>query len=314
MSTAYAMKVEAHHKLMYANSVTLVTQQRKNPLEGTVMMTPARGEAQSAADLVGAGEYAYGEDRSRRNPEMPVDGTRRWLVRPPVIESGQHIDTEDMFATATDPTSTFVTIHAGRIVRGKADRIMGVRKIDGAYVVADGGILGSSIEGKRPGAATALPSSQIMAHGGTGLTIDKVRAAIKQLRLNDFGLEDDDPLYAAVTPTQMDNLLAIAAQAGNTAGSGLNPFTIEEMQTGRARPLLGITWLMTNRVPLNAAGTHRLIPVWSKKNIAVGVWQDIQGDMWNDTSAKNKPYVYCSAYIDAVRIEDKGVIGIECLE
>ncbi len=310
MSTALAMNVEPHHNLMYAASVQAVAQQRRNALEGAVMMMPASGEAQSAADLVGAGEYAYGEDRSRQNPEMPVTGTRRWLVRPPVIESGQYIDDEDKFATATDPTSNFVQVHTRRVLRGKQDRIMGVRRIDGQFLVTDGGILGSSIEGKRPGAATALPAGQILPHGGTGLTIAKLRLAIRTLQLADFGIEDDDPLYAVITPNQKDNLIAIAEAAGNA----LNVFAIQELETGKPRPLLGITWIMTNRVPLNAAGTHRLVPIFSKKNIAAGVWQDIKGSMWNDTSAKNKPYVYCSAYIDAVRIEDKGVIAIECLE
>lgn len=302
--------VEQHHKLMYAASVQMVAQQKKNLLESAVTVIPARGEAQSATDLLNAGEYAYGEDRSRRNPEMPVSGSRRWLVRPPVIESGQYIDDEDKFATATDPTSQFVQVHTARVIRGMQDRIMGIRRVDGVFTVTDGGILGSSIEGKRPGAATGLPAGQIIAHGGTGLTIDKLRTAKLALQKADFGIEDDDPLYAVITPDQSDDLIAIA-QASTTP---LNAFNIEELRTGKPRSLMGITWIMTNRVPLNAAGTHRLIPVFSKKNIVVGDWQGIKGDMWNDTAAKNKPYVYVSAYRDAVRVEDKGVVAIECAE
>lgn len=305
-----ALAVEQHHKLMYATSVQMVAQQMKNPLEGAVTTMMAKGEAQSAADLVNAGEYAYGEDRSRRNPEMPVTGSRRWLVRPPVIESGQYIDDEDKFATATDPTSTYVTTHTARVVRGKADRILGIRRVDNVFTVTDGGILGSAIEGKRPGAAVGLPGSQIIPHGGVGLTIGKLRDAVKKMQLADFGIEDEDPLYAVITPNQKDNLLAIA----EASGTALNAFNIQELQTGKPRTLMGITWIMTNRVPLNAAGTHRLIPIFSKKNIQVGIWQDVKGDMWNDTSAKNKPYAYVSAYIDAVRVEDKGVIAIECAE
>lgn len=36
--------------------------------------------------------------------------------------------------------------------------------------------------------------------------------------------------------------------------------------------------------------------------------------MWNDTSAKNKPYVHVGAYIDSVRLQDKGVVVLECQE
>ena len=307
--SAYAMNVEAHHKLMYAASVQLVAQQMRNALETAVTMMPARGEAQSAADLLDAGEYAYGEDRSRRNPEMPVSGTRRWLVRPPVIESGQYIDDEDKFGTATDPTSSFVRVHTARVIRGKQDRILGVRRTAGGFEIHDGGILGTSISGKRPGGAPApLPDAQIIPPSASGLTIEKLREAKLRLQLADFGLEDDDPLYAVITPTQIDDLLAIAQESTPS----LNAFSIDQLRTGKPTPLMGITWIVTNRVPV--VGGNRRCAVFSKKNIAVGIWKDVAGDMWNDTSAKNKPYVHVGAYIDAVRIEDKGVIAIDCVE
>jgi hypothetical protein len=310
MPDQYSMAVEAHHKLMYAASVQLVTQQTKNPFAGTVTEVMAKGEAQSAADLMGAGEYQYGEDRSRRNPELPVNGTRRWLVRPPVIESGQYIDDEDKFATATDPTSTIVTTHTRRVIRGKADRILGIRRVDNVFQVTDGGILGAATEGKRGGTVVGLPAGQILPAGGTGLTIDKMRLAKLTLMKADFGIEDDDEMYCAITPEQHDDLIAIA-QASTTP---LNAFNIEQLKNGKATQLMGLTWIMTNRLPMNAAGTARLCPIWTKKNVQVGVWQDVKGEMWNDTSAKNKPYAYVSAYIDAVRVEDKGVIAIECVE
>lgn len=304
-----ALAVEQHHRLLYSNSVTMVAQQKRDPFAAAVTEISATGEAQSTTDLFDAGEYAYGEDRSRRNPEMPVTGSRRWLIRPPVIESGQYIDTEDKFATATDPTSSIVTIHTNRVRRGKADRTMGIRKVDGEYVVADGGILGYATEGKRANTSLALPTSQYVPVGGTGLTLDKLRAAKLQLKLDEFGMEDDDPLFCVITPNQEDNLLAIA----EASATPLNAFNIEQLREGKPGRLMGVTWIMTNRVPVNAAG-DRLCPIFSKANIVRGIWQDIMGDMWNDTSAKNKPYAYVSAYIDCVRNQDKGVIVMECLE
>jgi hypothetical protein len=306
-----ALAVEQHHKLMYAASVQLVTQQTKNPFAGTVTEVMAKGEAQSAADLVNAGEYAYGEERSRRNPEMPITGSRRWLVRPPVIESGDYIDIEDQLATALDAKSVYVQQHTIRVIKGKADRTVGIRRVDGQFVVSDGGILGSAVEGKRPGgAAIGLPASQIVPHGGTGLTLQKLRDAKLALKKADFGIENNDDLYGAITPEQEDDLLAIAAQAG----PALNAFQIEQLREGKATRLMGVNWIITNRLPVNAAGTQRLCPFWTKKNIQMGIWQDVTGEVWNDTSAKNKPFAYVSAYVDCVRIEDRGVIAIECQE
>jgi hypothetical protein len=304
-----ALAVQQHHRLQYANSVLMVAQQKKDPFAAAVTDVDANGEAQSTNDIYDAGEYAYGEDRSRRNPEMPVTGSRRWLIRPPVIESGQYIDTEDKFATATDPTSSFVTVHTNRVRRGKADRTMGIRKVDGVYQVADGGILGYATEGKRAESKNALPASQYVPVGTTGLTIAKLRAAKLQLKLDEFGMEDDDPLFCVITPNQEDDLLAIA----EASATPLNAFNIEQLREGKPGRLMGVTWIMTNRVPVDDAES-RLCPIFSKSNISRGIWQDIMGDMWNDTSAKNKPYAYVSAYIDCVRNQDKGVIVIECKE
>lgn len=305
-----ALAVSDHFRLMYANSVTMVAQQTRNALEGAVTPMSATGEAQSVTDLLAPLEYQYGEDRSRRNPENLVTGTRRWVTRPPVIESGQYIDKEDKFATATDPTSNFVTVHTRAVLRGKQDRILGIRKNqDNTFSVADGGIFGYATEGKRGTTQTALPGSQYVPVGTTGLTLDKLRLAKLALQKADFGIEDDDQLYGLISPTQGDNLLAIAQQATNNVVA----FNIEQLRAGKPSPLMGINWIMTNRLPVDAAAS-RLCPIFSKKNIVAGIWQDVKGDAWNDTHAKNLPYVYVSAYIDCVRLQDKGVVVIECKE
>lgn len=306
-------RIEAHERLMYADSVTMVAQQTRDPFASAVTDQMAKGEAQKATDLYDAGEYAYGEDRSRRNPENPVTGDARWLVRPPIVESGQYIDTEDKFDTARDPTSTLVTVHTKRVIRAKADRTLGIRKTEGGvFRVTDGGILGASVSGKRPGGApVALPGSQFVPVGTSGLTLGKMRDAVLELRKNDFGMEDDDPLMCPITAVQIDDLLAIA----EASATPLNAFAIEQLRAGKPTPLMGITWIWTNRLPFKDGTTNvRLCPIFAKKNISRGIWQDVKGDMWNDTHAKNLPYVHVGAYIDCVRLQDKGVVVMECLE
>lgn len=301
--------VEQHHRLTYANNVVMVAQQLRNPLMDTVTTIRATGEAMSAGDMLNALEYSYGEERSRTNVENPMSGSRRWLIRPPEIKSGQYIDDEDKFDMAMDPTANFTQGHTKAVLRGCMDRIVGTRKLNGAYVVTDGGILGNAIEGKRPGASgIALPGSQIIPVGGTGLTVDKMRMAILTLNNADFGIEDDDQLYCLLSPTQKDNLLALA-QASSTP---LNAFNIEQLKNGKPTDLMGINWRFSNRVPKDSAGNW-LCPVWAKSNIVEGIWQDVEGDMWNDTHADNKPYVRVRTRRDVVRLQDKGVVVMTCL-
>lgn len=310
----YTQNVEPHHKAQYADNVVMVAQQMKDPLRDAVTIVPAVGLAMRAADLVGKKRYMRGESRSRRNPENPANTSARWLIMPEnPIESGQYIDREDKWKMATDPTSNFMRADVAAVTRGYSDTIMGLDELsDDTYEVAYNGILGLAREGQGIGpaaAGTALPAAQILAHASLGLTLDKLRAARKKLKIANFGIDKRmDPLYGAITPEQEDNLLGIAA----ASGANLNTFDIEQLKSGVPTQLLGITWIVTNRLP--KAGNIRTCAIWSKANIIVGEWQGIQGQMWNDTHAKNLPYIYTSCLIDAVRVEDKGVVAIECQE
>lgn len=305
-----ATQVEAHHRLEYANSVTMVAQQTKVLILDAINTIPATGEAQSATDIVNQVEGIYAEERGRVNPENPISGARRWLMRTTRIHSGQTIDREDKFDVARDPTSDFVRAHTLAVLRMRQDKIIGVKKnlSTGGYEVSSGGILGDAIDGKRPSSTgTALPGSQIIAVGGTGLTLDKLRTAVLTLQQADFGIEDDDPLYALISPKQQDDLLAIAA----ASTTPLNAFNIEQLKSGKPTMLMGINWIVSNRVPKDVSGNW-LVPVWSKRNIVEGIWEPLQGDMWNLPSAMNLPYVYAWMRSDVTRVQDKGVIAITC--
>lgn len=303
--------IEAHHREMYSRNVMLVAQQKRNPLMGAVTEVPATGEAQDAADLFGSVRYQRSGARSRRNVEVKIPRNRRWLVRPEdFIVAADYIDKAEKFDTAFDPTSQFVASFTAAVTRGWADTILGIDEPEeGVFEVVGNGILGKAHEGRSPGAGIDLPGTQFVPHGSTGLTIGKLREVKLALNTADFGLEDDDQLYAALSPFQIDDLLAIA----EAEGTAMTPSMKEELRSGKPVGLLGMTWIVTNRLPHDAAG-KRLCPVWAKSNVVAGVWQGIMGEAWNDTHADNLPYLKVSCMLDAVRLQDKGVVVIECEE
>jgi hypothetical protein len=312
----YTQNVEQHHKLMYADNVRMVAQQMKNPLIGAVTVVPGSGLAMRVADLIQKKRAMRGESRSRRNPENPTTATSRWIVMPDQpIQSGQYIDREDKWKMAQDPTSAFMRADVSAVTRAYADMVMGIEELsDGVFGITGGGILGTARDGLSggqhgAGAATVLPPAQTVVHAAVGLTLTKLRQARKTLKKADFGIDGQmDPLYGAITPEQEDDLLGIAA----ASGANLNTFEIEQLKSGTPTKLLGITWIVTNRLP--KTGLIRTCAIWSKANIIVGEWDPINGRMWNDTSAQEKPYMLTEFTADAVRAEDKGVIAIECQE
>jgi hypothetical protein len=312
----YIQNVETHHKILYNDNVKMVAQQLRNPLMNAVTTVPGGGLSMRVADLILKKKAVKVEARSRRNVETPATTTARWIVRPDQpVKSGQYIDREDLWAMAQDPTSAFMQADTAAVARAYADMVMGIEEVsNGVWQVTGGGILGTArdgLTGGTHGAATptALPPAQSIAVGGTGLTLAKLRTAVLKLRQADFGIDFDmDPLYGALSPLQVDDLLSIAAAAGNN----INQFSIDQLRTGKPTPLMGITWIMTNRLP--KVGTTRTCPIWSKRNIIVAEWDPIHGDMWNDTGADNLPYMVTRFTADAVRAEDAGVIAIDCLD
>lgn len=311
MST-FEQNVEAHHRLTYSDNVMMVAQQKANRLRPAVTVKSGlTGEAHSVADLFGALDYSRVGPRVRTNPENQAQGSRRWLVRPDeFIYAGQYIDKEDKWDTAMDPTGSIVATQVATVERGVFDTILGiVPKSDGSFEVGLGGILGTAVSGKRKETSSALPSGNTVASGSAGLTLDKLREAKKDMKLAEFGMEDDDPLYGVITPNQEDDLLAIAA----ATASSLNQFSIEQLRTGKPTMLMGINWICTNRLPVNSS-SERLVPIFSKKNICLGFWEETNGDIWNDTHAQNLPYARTRAMCDAVRIQDGGVRVIACTE
>lgn len=302
---------EAHQQLMYADNVRTVHQQRLNRIRPAVTIVPASGEAQSASDLVGKVDAVRHTSINRRNTENPPKLDRRWLIMPDMIDSGQIIDTEEKLQKTQDPTSQYVTTHTLAVEREVGDVMLGVIKgPNGVFEVHEGGVLGGASSGKRPGGPLVdLPTRCFSPDGGVGLNLDKLKFARQRLKEDDFGLEDDDQLYCAISPHQENELLSLAE--GN--GEGLNAFMQSQLSSGKPTPLMGLMWIVTNRLPRDANG-HRMVTIWSKNNIVCGMWQDVQGRMWNDTHQKNRPVVQVEAYVDCVRVEDLGVHVLPCVE
>lgn len=297
--------VEAHHKLSFEANVQLATQRYGSKLRKYVTEKPCSGEGAVAANLIDPIDYVEDGGRRRSNISVTANRRRRWLIYRDPIAVGDYIDNEDVFRQTGEPTSELIRNGAMAIGRGIDNRILGMNR-DGT--IGEGGIFGAIVEGKRPGgAATALPSGNITAHGGTGLTIAKLRAVRKAMGLAEVDLDRVTPIMA-ITQFQDDDLLGIV----ENGTSDLNQLEQPQLRDGKVTKLMGFEFTHINGLP-KATGV-RTCPVWVPEAIVLGVWQDVKTGMWNDTSARNTPYWHIDAYMDATRKEDVAVRGVECTE
>ena len=316
---SYRQTVEASHRTTFANNIQMVAQEMHGKIRSAVtIVSGLSGDAHNVRDLLDQKEYEEVEDYNMQNPQNRSNLDAVWMNRPKLIRSGEAIFKEDKFDLAMDPTSQFNASHVRACEKGVFDRFMGIRKKSGGtgYEIHGGGILGKRITGKAR-TPTSLPSGQVQAvdagSSGTpaGLNLKKMNMAREQLELDDFGIDEDlsSELFCAITPKQKTNLLDIAIQTQTS----LNAFQIQQIEAGKPTTLFGMTWIFTNRLPVNASG-HRLCPIWTKSNIAGGFWQDIEGDIFNNGAAMNRPQVLVTCYPEATRIENEGVVVFTCLE
>jgi hypothetical protein len=302
---AFDQLVEQHHKLQFQSNFMLATQYMGPKLRPYVTEQTCAGEGAVAADLIQPVKYRRLSGRRRSNEENPAGRTRRWLMYRDPVWTGQYLDSVDKFRQIDDAGSDLMRTHAAEIGRAVDDIILGLDE-DGN--IGEGGLLGTIVEGKRPGnAPVALDSQYITVHGSVGLTIAKLRKARKKLGLDNVDLDRVTPVMA-ITTNQHDDLLGIV----ETGTADLNQLEQPQLRDGKVTRLMGFTFVECNRLP--KAGTTRSCPVWLKEKIKLGIWQDIRPRMWNDTHAGLMPYMEVDAIMDSTRVEDLGVHVIECTE
>ncbi len=298
--------VADHNKLMFGDNFMIATQQMGSKLRAYVTEKDCAGEGAVAADIVGEVKAKRRTERARTNIDNPPNRTRRWLVYRDLIETGQYLDKEDLWRQIDDPQSELLQAHAAAAGRAVDDTILGLDE-DGNIDI--GGVLGSVVEGKRPGGAgVGLPAKHKTVHGGTGLTIAKLRAARKRLGLDENQMGSIRPVMP-ITSNQNDDLLGIV----EGASSNLNMLEQPHIVDGFVTRLMGFEFINDmNRLPL--VGNVRSCPVWLKHQVVLGVWQDLKTDLYNDTHAGNTPYAKVDFSMDCTRKEDLGVHIIECTE
>lgn len=303
---AFDAQVSPSFRLTYQTNFELVLQQMGSRLRPLVTEMPATGKAVAASDLVGKLEMEEVAHRVRNNADIKADMTRRWLTFPNRFRVGGYFDSEDDMRAVESPRSEILQAAAAAAGR-RVDQIILGLNADGT--VGNGGIMGNVVSGETPGGApVALPSKHRTVHGSAGMTVLKLRKALLQMGKDDVDL-DRDEIYCGITHQQHDDLIGIVE-----AGTGFNLLSQNEIITGRIDGRLGIKFVLMSQSVLPKVGNIRSCPVWVKRNIKLGVWEDIRSDVWNDTNADNIPAWRVDLRMQATRVQDGMVHVIECQE
>lgn len=304
-----SVNIPAHYVQQYSTNLQLLLQQRGSKLRDTVTIGSYVGKQASPVDQVGAitAQRVVGRFEPMGRVDAPLD--RRWVF-PVDYDLPQLIDNFDKLRLLTDPQSTYAINGMYAMGRAQDDEIIA------AY-------FGDAKTGENGGTTVSFGTTLTTAGGqnvsvntggaASGLNVAKLREAKKRLMANEVDI-DSDPLICVVTATQHDNLLGDIQVVSGEFGWKDQPV----LKEGKLERFLGINFKHCERLQTgtdDASGTSRMIPIYAKSGMHLGIWDEIHNSVGQREDLRGKPWqLYTVGTFGGTRLEEKKVTRVWCRE
>ena len=269
----------------------MLAQQKGSRLRSSVMVESGRLGEKHFVDQIGSITPVEVTDRHGDSPQIDTPHERRLLtVRD--FEFGDIIDDPDLVRTLDSPQNKYVQAYS-----------MGFgRQMD--QTIIDNG-LGASFSGKDGTVSNSLGVANIVVTNALNLNTAKLTAA-KRI-LDEFELPAEGR-HVAVNASMLESLLGETGQSVSNQDFNI----VRALVRGEVNTWLGFTFHRLELLP-TITGTEKRAMAWHEDWIKLGVGIEPKADIDPNRSDKRfNAYIYYSMTIGAVRLEEKGVVGIDC--
>lgn len=278
----------------YKANVELLLQQTDSRLAGAVTTGSHVGKAASIVEQFGSATAALKTGRHADTPLMDLSQDKRWVF-PLDYEWASLIDNEDQLRAIVELSSPYAAAGAAAMSRAKDDVILTA-------------VFGTNYKGENGTTSESFDTTNYQVGVNTGgtassLNVAKLQSGIQKLMLANKG-ELMEPVYAAISSYEHDALLkemqVVSKDYSNSA----------VLEDGRVKRFMGTNFIVTER--LNITSGNRLIPMWLKSGLYLGVWKDMVVDIGprRDKSMANQVYICMT--IGATRTQAGKSIQILC--
>jgi len=282
----------------YKAGIELEFQQKGSRLRDTVMVDPQSAEF-DFYDRIGSTEAVEALTRHGDTPLISTPHDRRRIGMRD-FDWADMIDNKDKIRLLTDPTSSYTQ---------NAVFAFG-RKLDDVILEA---AVGTAYTGKTGAAAVVYDTSYDIAvnyvesgsAANSNLTIAKLRYAQYLLKSSE-AVEDDEPVTAVVTASQLMSLLA------TTEVTSADYNSVKALVKGDINSFMGFNFRRTERVA--KTGDIRYCLFYPKKAIQVGMGEDISVDVGPRRDKRNSLQIYVNTTFGASRMWEEAVIRVACDE
>lgn len=281
--------IETNFVKSYSQNIDMLLQQRMSKLRAAVSEEHISGE-EAFFDQIGPVEALdrTGEFNDLEPTQSPHDRRRVTFVEK---YRSEYVGEMSKLRTISDPTSAYANNSMFALNRA-IDRII----VDAAFATA--------YTGKNGTVPVSFPTTQRIAHGGTGLTVEKL---IEARELLDAAENDDqDERTLVVSARQVSNLLA------TTQATSADYNSVRALVAGQIDTFLGFKFVRYEGLPLAAPGIRRTV-AFVKSGIKLGVAKNATTSAdWVPT--KRAYLLYAGLAMGATRMQEAKIVEIECKE
>lgn len=296
----------------YKANVERLLQQSGGRLRDCVTLESGlTGKAVKVMEQVGAVRPTKNLSRHADTPLISTPHDARWIY-PNDYDWADLIDDQDKLRMMIDPQVYYAQNAIEAMRRAQDEEILMA-----FYSAARTGENGTT--------STAFPGSQTIAvtvgaSAATGLNVEKLKQARRTLMSAGVDLQND-PIYCAVTAADHDRLLS-EIQVINRDYN-----TTPVMVDGVIQRFLGINFVhveFTDAAGYGAAAvaggtgslvngsSQRLVPVWAKSGMTLGIWNDLAVDIAPRKDKRNSIQVFVTGTFGATRTQERKVVQIVC--
>lgn len=303
--TLATYSVPEHHVKMYTANIRASLEKAGGILTGLVSNGNYMGEKSQVVNFIGPVEFIERDTPFVDTKLSELEHTSRWISGSE-YDCAVLVDRLDTLKMIYDPTSPYV----------ERFRQAAARKMDEIIM---GKFFADAKTGKDGTTTTVFKSTNVVAHGGTRLTVAKLRAVRKLIKKRHVDLRTVRP-YIAVTSEQVDDLL------GEVAVTSSDYNAIKPLVDGEVSQFMGFNFipyedngdsLEGRGIPtttVSGPATIRRLPVWVPDGMHMGLWEGLNIIINNRPDKNNIKQIHGTFTAGATRLEEDKVFEVDVVE
>lgn len=280
------------HVKQFKDQIIQTVQQNNSRLDGTVRRKETVKAEEFFFHKLGSLELEEKTSRNAPTPFLDPSHTRRKMVTSQ-FHAALFIDDFDenrSIISGLESDYMMALIKAAK------------RKKDDLIIAA---ATGTAYEGKDGNTASAFPSSQQVPSGSTGLTTDKLLAALEILRAAD--VDPEEKIYCPITAKQETDLL------GEEKFINADYVRGAVLEKGIMGSWRNINFVHSERLLLNSSSERRVL-LYTENALGFGMAKDIITKVADNPERSFTKTLYLKMDVGATRIEDEKIVEIPCVE